>query len=115
MELTKEQLSEDLFSHYSKETLAKFKEFHAANPHIYEEFKKLAFQMKQTGRRRYSSKMIINVLRWNMDLQTVGDEFRINDRFQSIYGRLLIYQYPEFKDFFELRKRGHGGEDQGSH
>ena len=112
LDIEKAQAADELFSHYSKETLAKFKEFHATNPHIYEEFKKLAFQMKHTGRKRYSSKMIINVLRWNMDLQSNGDEFKINDRFQSIYGRLLIYQYPDFRDFFELRIRGHHGESQ---
>ncbi len=100
-----DQKRELYFSHYSKETLDQFKKFHYNNPHIYEEFKKLAYKMKSTGRKKYSSKMIINVLRWETDLKSDGDEFKINDRFQSIYGRLLAYQDPAFEEFFEFRIR----------
>lgn len=101
-----DQRKELYFSHYSKETLDQFKKFHNNNPQIYEEFKKLAYKMKSTGRRKYSSKMIINVLRWETDLRSDGDEFKINDRFQSIYGRLLAYHDPSFEEFFEFRIRG---------
>lgn len=98
-----------LFDHYPKELLAEFKIFHAKNPHIYEEFGKLARQMKATGRKKYSSKAIINVLRWNMDLRSQGDVFKINDKFQSIYGRLFAYHNPEFLEFFEFRIRSNSG------
>jgi hypothetical protein len=105
-ELANDDYKKELyFSHYSKKTLDDFKKFHANNPHIYEEFKKLAYRMKETGRRKYSSKMIINVLRWETDLRSDGDEFKINDRFQSIYGRLLAYHDPIFEEFFEFRIR----------
>lgn len=97
---------DDLFGHYPENVLEDFKRFHKDNPHVYQEFDKLARQMRKTGRKRYSSKMIINVLRWNMDLRTEGDEFKINDRFQSIYGRLFVYNNPEYEDFFEFRIRG---------
>lgn len=103
--LTDEERKKHFFSHYSKNTLEEFKKFHKDNPHIYEEFKKLAYRMKKTGRKKYSSKMIINVLRWESDLRSSGDEFKINDKFQSIYGRLLAYQDPSFEEFFEFRIR----------
>lgn len=100
---------EDYFSHYKKETLERFKKFHFENPHVYARFKELAFQMKKSGRTKYSSKLIINVIRWESDLITNGEEFKINDAFQSIYGRLLAYHHPEFQSFFEFRIRGHNG------
>ena len=96
----------ELFGHYPKKTIQGFVDFHRANPHVYEEFKRLAFKMRTSGRKKYSSKMIINVIRWNIDLTTTGDEFKINDRYQSLYGRYLILHHPEFEDFFELRVRG---------
>lgn len=94
-----------LFDHYPKKVIEDFKVFHKNNPHIYREFVLLAREMRATGRKRYSSKMIINVLRWRMDLRTTGDEYKINDRFQSIYGRLFVHRNPSFKDFFEFRIR----------
>lgn len=100
---------DDLFSHYPRTLLEQFKKYHEQNPHVYEEFGRLAYQMKKTGRRKYSSKMIINVLRWNMDLRTEGDVFKINDKFQSIYGRLFVYHNPDFEDFFEFRIRKNMG------
>ncbi len=95
----------EFFSHYDPKTLREFKVYHAENPHVYEEFKALAFEIRRTGRTKYSSKTIICVLRYRQDLRTTGNEFKINDKFQSIYGRLLAYYHPEFEDFFEFRVR----------
>ena len=60
--------------------------------------------MKVTGRKRYSARTIMEVLRWHYDLKTAGNAFEINDNFTPIYVRLLIYHYPEFDGFFELRE-----------
>lgn len=99
------------FGHYKEATLEGFKKFHTENPHVYARFKLLAEQMKATGRAKYSSKLIINVMRWESDLETNAEPFKINDRWQSIYGRLLAFYHPEFEDFFEFRVRGHSGTD----
>lgn len=99
----------EFFGHYKQATLDAFKKFHAENPHVYQRFKELARQMKATGRTKYSSKLIINVMRWEWDLKSNGKPFKINDRFQSLYGRLLAYHEPEYADWFEFRKRGHSG------
>lgn len=45
----------------------------------------------------------MEVMRWEVDLKTTGNSFKINDDFIPIYARLLIYHYPEYVDFFELR------------
>lgn len=93
------------FSHYKEETLEKFVEFHTKNPHVYQEFSRLAQMAKDAGHKKYSSKTIYCVMRWLQDLQTTGNRFKVNDMFQSIYARLLINQKPEYDGFFELRVR----------
>jgi hypothetical protein len=98
-----------LFDHYPKKLLQDFDLYHQKNPHVYEEFSRLAKSMYATGRTKYSSKCLINVLRWNMDLRTTGDVFKINDKFQSIYGRLFVKNNPEYIDFFEFRIRENNG------
>lgn len=106
----------ELFDRYPKSTLDRFKKFHAANPSVYEEFERLAVEMRSTGRTKYSAETIVNVIRWHRDLKTEGDVFEINNDFRSIYVRLLIYRRPEFLGFFELRQqapnRGKKSEEQ---
>jgi hypothetical protein len=92
-----------LFDGYPSTVLERFKAFHRDNPHIYREFKRLAFQMKDTGRQHYGARTITEVMRWHYDLNTVGDVFVLNDNFVPIYVRLLIHHHPEFSDFFNLR------------
>jgi hypothetical protein len=93
-----------LFSDVSKELLAAFKEFHAANPHIYELFKKYATEAKASGRSRFSHWMIINRIRWYTNVETAGDDFKISNDFIAIYARLLVWQMPEFEGFFLLKQ-----------
>lgn len=95
-----------LLNHYSDKLLRDFWTYHETNPHIYERFVELAMRMRSSGRKYYSSKMIITVIRWETDLIGKGDEFKINDRFQSLYGRLLAIECAEFEDFFRFRVRG---------
>lgn len=103
--MNKEERKEFFFSRYSKETKEAFTEYHKNHPHIYSEFKKLSYKMLATGRKRYSAKMIINVLRWESDLRAVGEEFKVTDRFQSMYARMLAFHDPQFEDFFEFHSK----------
>ena len=97
-------LHKDLFAGYPPIVMQRFKDFHRANPHVYHQFRQLALDMRATGRARYSARTIMEVLRWHYDIKTTGDVFEINDNFTPIYVRLLIYNHPEFTDFFELRE-----------
>jgi hypothetical protein len=96
-------MSSSLFERYPATVLARFKEWHSANPQIYRQFKTLALKMKATGRKRYSARTIIEKMRWDYDIETTGDVFEINGDFVPIYVRLLIHHHPEFSNFFELR------------
>lgn len=92
-----------LFDDIDKNLLSRFKDYHINNPHVYQKFRDLAFKMRETGKRKYSAWTIINQIRWDHDLNTVGDAFQINNDFIALYARLLIYRHPEFANFFELR------------
>lgn len=105
----------DLFGEYPRAVLERFKDFHRDNPHVYERFREHARQMRAAGWGRYSARTIFEVMRWNENLRTRGDAFKVNDDHIPIYARLLIYHHPEFADFFELRKvrsRGRKSEEQ---
>lgn len=92
-----------LFDNADRELLQRFKTFHAKNPRVYNLFKENAEKVFQTGRAKYSSRTIIEVIRWEHDLETSGDVFKINNDYIPIYARLLIHNHPKFKSFFELR------------
>ena len=93
-----------IFDGIDKNLLKRFKEFHEKNAFVYQEFYKLSAKMKSNGRRKYSAWTIINKIRWDYDLKTKGDVFKINNDFIALYARLVIYNYPELSDFFSLRE-----------
>lgn len=93
----------EIFEDIDKNLLAKFKTYHLENPHVFREFKINAEKMKKTGRKKYSAWTIVNKIRWDHDLKTLGEPFKINNDYIALFARLLIYQDPTYRDFFELR------------
>lgn len=82
-----------------------FAEFDAANPWLYARFREIALGLIAAGKRRYSSKTIICVLRYEHDVRTNStDEFKINDVVTSRYARKFLEEFPEHAGFFELRE-----------
>jgi hypothetical protein len=84
---------------------ARFRRFHADNPAVYEGLRRLALELKESGRSRGSIKLLFEVLRWEHLISTKSDdEFRLNNNLHSRYARLLAEQEPELADFFEFRR-----------
>ena len=98
-----DQRYQKLFGHYPKRVLTRFKQWHSENPEVYKEFNRLARKMISTGRKKYGAEIIINQIRWERDLKTKGDVFKINNDFKPILARLFIYNNPQYEGFFELR------------
>ena len=98
------------FAQYSLKTKERFSVFHSENPGVYEEFKKLAFDMKYAGKKKYSAQALVYVLRWNKDVSTKGDVFKINNDFTSIYARMMMSDYPVMEGFFSIRKESGKGQ-----
>lgn len=94
---------EEIFGNADKTLIERFREYHEQNPGIYWMFFEKALIVLNSGRARYSAWIIFNVIRWELNINTVGDDFKVNNDFIALYTRLLIFHHPIFKDFFELR------------
>ncbi len=93
-----------VFENIDPSLLAKFREFHSANPHIYREFRENALILKNSGRLKSSAWLIINKMRWDFEISTNSNtEFKISNDFIALYSRLLIFRDPSFLGFFTLK------------
>ena len=84
-----------------------FDEFHAQNPHVYELFKRFAFVVANAGYERYSSRAVIERLRWHVNFETTtaqAGEFKLNDHLTPYYARLFMADHPHLGEFFETRR-----------
>jgi hypothetical protein len=81
-----------------------FNKFNEENPHIFSAFEEQALRAIEKGRKKISSKLIINWIRWHEFLNSNDKNFKINDAYQSYYARYFIQKYPQYSDIFEFRK-----------
>lgn len=81
----------------------KFEIYHRANPHIFPLLIKFVDEAKAAGREHYSINAIFERIRWHMDIETIGDPFKLNNNYRSRYVRLLEQQHPEYNGFFFKR------------
>ena len=90
----------DLFDEYP----AGFWHWLNKNEHVYSVFKTMALRMALTGRKRYSARTIVEVLRWNSELRDSDVTFKLNDHYTPGMARLFMSEYGErFPHFFALR------------
>lgn len=82
----------------------RFAVFHEANPHVAALLAEMALALKAQGRTRYGIKALIEALRFQYNVQTTGDDFKINNDFTAHYARLLMREYPALAGFFETRE-----------
>lgn len=80
-----------------------FEEFHAANPRIYHYFRQFAFDAIYNGIRRFSAYAIMQRIRWEIEVNTHGSSYKINNNHIAFYARMFMRDYPEHSDFFQLR------------
>ena len=77
--------------------------WHKLNPHVYELFKRFTLDVIRRGRKQYSSKAIVERIRWHTEVETVGEEFKMNNNYAPYYARLFMKEYPEHANFFRTR------------
>lgn len=80
------------------------------NRHVYEAFERLALSMWRRGRKRYSARTIVEVIRWNTDLADTDTTFKINDHYTPGMARLFLDDHPMCAGMFELREREHASD-----
>lgn len=81
----------------------RFELFHAANPHVADALETLAAQWLAAGHRKVGMKALVERLRWESGISTVGDAYRINNSHVAFYARLLLDRRPEWADAIETR------------
>ena len=81
-----------------------FLRFDESNPDVYEMFKKYAFYLFGRGIKKTSGYMIVERVRWEVHVKTVGNDYKINNNFRPHYVRKFIAEFPEYADRFEIRK-----------
>lgn len=82
----------------------RFEAFHELNPHVLDALETLVRQFLASGRRRLAIGALFERLRWEHDITTEGDEFRLNNTFRSRYVRLILDRHPEWADVFQTRR-----------
>ncbi len=83
----------------------RWREFHAANPHVYAHFERLALKAAQF-RVRFGAKAIWEVMRWEMAINTTEAEPKLNNSYTAYYAREFVRRHPEHTGLFEMRERG---------
>ena len=99
------QMDLDFESHDRRSHQARFEEFRRNNPEVLAELRRLCLQAKGLGVKKIGIRMVWEVMRWNLTVQTVrpANDFKLNDHFHSRYARLLNEE-PELRGMFELRE-----------
>jgi len=81
----------------------RFWRFHEANPQVYRQLRRLAFEAVRKGRNKIGMKMLFEVLRWEVWMQTEGEDWKLNNSYTSRYARLLMDQERDLAGLFETR------------
>lgn len=72
---------------------------------MFDLFIRFAREVKAAGHRRYSAEAIVQRIRWHTQIETKGDDFKLNNWYRALYARMLMEQLPlEFDGFFETRE-----------
>lgn len=94
----------DIFLSVKPHIREKFWKYHSENPELFDLYLKFARQLKNSRRNEYGIAAITERIRWHFAVETVGDDFKINNNYKSCYARLLAITYPEeFRTFFKIR------------
>ena len=80
-----------------------FREWLGENRHVWAAFEREALKVWHRGRRHYSARTIIEVLRHESALADTGPDFKINNNSAPDLARLWRLYRPEAADLFELR------------
>ena len=87
-------------------TGSKGKTFDHKNPHIYALFLRFAYEAKNRGHKRFSSKSIIERIRWETNVMTTDKMFKISNNLTPYYSRRLMAENRAFEGFFSTKENG---------
>ena len=80
-----------------------FERYHNSHPDIYEKFCRICKELWDKGYRRNSAHFVVHMLRWEENLSTSGEMYKINHNFFPYYSRKFLREHQEYGGFFDLR------------
>jgi hypothetical protein len=89
---------------WCSDTAARFEEFHADNPRVYDVLVTLARQwVHSTGRTKLGIGALYERARWEIALSTADPDFKLNNNFRAYYARLIMRHNVDLAGMFDLR------------
>ena len=87
----------------------KFRAFHAENPHVYVELRKLAtdWYTQTRGKRPIGMACLFETLRFRIGIETTGDPFKLSNNHRAFYSRLLLIDEPHMAEIIQLKRQTH--------
>lgn len=79
-------------------------EWHKANPMVWKYFERFSMEAVGKGRRKISHWLIINRIRWEVNIVTTGEDFKISNDYIAFYARLWKARHPAHKDLFNIKR-----------
>jgi hypothetical protein len=78
--------------------------WHCNNPDVWLYFERFSLEAINRGRTRISHWLIINRIRWEVNIVTTGEDFKISNDYIAFYARLWNARYPQYKNLFTIKK-----------
>lgn len=83
----------------------RFAEFHADNPHVYRELRRLSFELLDAGNEVISMAMLFEHLRFShLTSRDRSSEFKLDNSYRAYYARLLMEREARLQGRFRLRE-----------
>jgi hypothetical protein len=79
-----------------------FVKYHEANPQIYNEFQKIAFEFINRGYKRIGAKMVCEIIRYQSMIKGDGT-YKVNNNFTADYARKFEKDFPQYVGIFTKR------------
>ena len=71
---------------------------------MYTELKRMSFELLERGRKKWGINSLIEVVRWQIAMNTTDPVFKINNNHGPSYARYLMDMNPELEGFFNTRQ-----------
>lgn len=90
--------------HIEPKLVQEFRRWDAANPDIWPLFKRFAIEAIRSGRKQFGASAIWERIRWELAVETEGDDFKFNNAWRAFYARKFMQHYPMYDGFFHTRR-----------
>ena len=81
----------------------RFDDWISINPHVVDYFVEYARAAKAAGHEKISAWLIVNRVRWETEIVTTGNPFKISNDFIAPLSKMVMDKYPDLSGFFTTR------------